>query len=113
MDRFARRFGVPDGLPVVGLFGGAFALAALAVVGLTAKLSDQIAPDILVGVVVALGAIIGCGVVLVRRLRRATATLEQTTRQVEEAGSRLQVLVEHVPAAVYIDLAVSEHPVLA
>ena len=31
--------------------------------------------------------------------------LEQTVRQVEEAGSRLQVLVEHVPAAVYIDMA--------
>src|SRR5258706_15554161 len=96
---------MPDGLPVVGLFGGAFVLAALAVVGLTAKLSDQIAPDVLVGVLVALGAIIGSGVVLVRRLRSATATLEQTTRQVEEAGSRLQGLVEHAPAAGYIDLA--------
>ena len=96
---------MPNGLPVVGLFGGAFVLAALAVVGLTVKLTDQIAPDVLVGVLVALGAILGSGVVLVRRLRRATATLEQTTRQVEEAGSRLQVLVEHVPAAVYIDLA--------
>ena len=97
---------MPDGLPVVGLFGGAFVLAALAVVGLTAKLSDQIAPGVLVvGVLVALAAILGSGVILVRRLRRATATLEQTARQVEEAGSRLQVLVEHVPAAVYIDLA--------
>ena len=31
--------------------------------------------------------------------------VEQTARQVEEAGSRLKVLVEHVPAAVYIDMA--------
>jgi diguanylate cyclase (GGDEF)-like protein/PAS domain S-box-containing protein len=32
-------------------------------------------------------------------------TLERTTRQADEAGSRLRLLVEHVPAAVYIDMA--------
>ena len=53
----------------------------------------------------AFGVVVGSGVVLVRRLRHAAAMLEQTIRQVEEAGSRLQVLVEHVPAAVYIDMA--------
>ena len=106
MDRVARRFGVPDGLAVVGLFGGALVLAALAVVGLTTSGSGQIAPAaIAVGVVGASAVVVGCGVVLVRRLRSAAETLEHTTRQVEEAGSRLQVLVEHVPAAVYIDMA--------
>jgi diguanylate cyclase (GGDEF)-like protein/PAS domain S-box-containing protein len=106
VDRVARRFGVPDGLAVVGLFGGALVLAALAVVGLTTSGSGQIAPAaIAVGVVGAFAVVVGCGVVLVRRLRSAAATLEHTTRQVEEAGSRLQVLVEHVPAAVYIDMA--------
>jgi diguanylate cyclase (GGDEF)-like protein/PAS domain S-box-containing protein len=106
VDRVARRFGVPDGLAVAGLFGGALVLAALAVVGLAGTGSGQVTPiAIAAGVVLALGAVIASGVVLVRRLRSAAATLERTTRQVEEAGSRLQVLVEHVPAAVYIDLA--------
>ncbi|HEX5825389.1 MAG TPA: sensor domain-containing diguanylate cyclase [Candidatus Limnocylindrales bacterium] len=97
MDQSARRFGVPDGLVAGGLFGGALVLAALAVVG-----SGQIAP---LAIVVALGAVVGSGVVLMRRLGSAAATLARTTHQVEEASSRLQVLVEHVPAAVYIDMA--------
>lgn len=106
MDRSARRFGVPDGLPVAVLFGGAFVLAALAVVGLTGTASDRIAPAVVAaGDIVSLGVVVVAAIVLVRRLRRATATLDQTTRQVEEADSRLQVLVEHVPAAVYIDMA--------
>ncbi|HEY8988717.1 MAG TPA: hypothetical protein VIM39_06815, partial [Candidatus Limnocylindrales bacterium] len=97
---------MPDGLPVAGLFGGALVLAALAVVGLTGVGSAQIAPaDLAAGDVLAVGAVIASGVVLVRRLRSASGSLERTARQVEEAGSRLQVLVEHVPAAVYIDLA--------
>jgi diguanylate cyclase (GGDEF)-like protein/PAS domain S-box-containing protein len=93
MDRVARRFGVPGDLPVVGLFGGAVVLAALAVVSPDGRGSAQIALA-----VIAFGVVLGSGIVLVRRLR-------STTRQVEEAGSRLQVLVEHVPAAVYIDIA--------
>jgi diguanylate cyclase (GGDEF)-like protein/PAS domain S-box-containing protein len=106
VDRVARRFGVPDGLAVAGLFGGALVLAALAVAGLTGSGSGQIDPVVTAAAtLVALGAILGSGVILVRRLRAAAATVEQTTRQVEEAGSRLRVLVEHVPAAVYIDMA--------
>jgi diguanylate cyclase (GGDEF)-like protein/PAS domain S-box-containing protein len=106
VDRPTRPFGVPDSLPAVGLFGGALALAALAVVGLTGAASSAIASVVIAsGVVVALGAVVGSGLVLERRLRRAAATVEHTSRQIEEAGSRLQVLVEHVPAAVYIDLA--------
>ena len=99
MDRAARRFGVPDGLAVAGLFGGALVLVALAVLGLTNSGSSQVEPLVLAAAdLVALCTILGAGVVLVRRLRNAS-------RLVEEAGSRLRVLVEHVPAAVYIDLA--------
>jgi len=106
VDRVARRFGVPDGLPVVGLFGGALLLAVFAVAGLTSTGSGQVAPGVLaVGALLAFGLVAGSGTVLVRRLRSASVTLEHATRQDEEAGSRLQVLVEHVPAAVYIDMA--------
>jgi len=109
VDRVARRFDVPDGLAVAGLFGGALVLAVFAVVGLTDAGSGQIAPVILVGgALTAFVEVVASGVVLLRRLRRAAETLEQTARQVEEAGSRLQVLVEHVPAAVYIDMADSD-----
>ena len=97
---------MPDGLPVVGLFGGALVLAGLTVVGLSGTAAGPTAPVALgAAAVIAFGVVVGSGVVLVRRLRRAAAMLEQTVRQVEEAGSRLQVLVEHVPAAVYIDMA--------
>src|SRR5882672_3237803 len=99
MDRAARRFGVPDGLAVAGLFGGALVLVGLAVLGLTDSGSGQVEPLVIAAAdLVALCTILGAGVVLVQRLRRASLL-------VEEAGSRLRVLVEHVPAAVYIDLA--------
>jgi len=96
---------MPDGLLAVGLFGGAVVLAALGVVGLTGGESGQIAPLVIAVGVGALGVVIGAGIVLLRRLRGSAATLERRTREVAEAGSRLQVLVEHVPAAVYIDMA--------
>ena len=82
------------------------ALAGLAIVGLTATAGGMTPPVALgAAAVIAFGVVLGSGIVLVRRLRHAAAMLEQTTREVEEAGSRLQVLVEHVPAAVYIDMA--------
>jgi diguanylate cyclase (GGDEF)-like protein/PAS domain S-box-containing protein len=97
---------VPDGLPVVGLFGGAVVLAALTVVALTGIAASAEAPVALGAVaMIAFGVVTGSGAVLVLRLRRTATLLERTVRQVEEAGSRLQVLVEHVPAAVYIDMA--------
>ncbi len=97
---------MPDGLPVVGLFGGAVILAALTIVGLTGSAAGSTASVVLGAVaLIAVGIVVGSGAVLVRRLRRATALLVQTSREVEAAGSRLQVLVEHVPAAVYIDTA--------
>ena len=99
MDRAARRFGVPDGLAVAGLFGGALVLVAVAVVGLAGSGSGQVSLAALqLGAVVAFGVVFFSAAVLVRHLRKASLL-------VEEAGSRLRVLVEHVPAAVYIDLA--------
>jgi len=99
MDRAARRFGVPDGLAVAGLFGGALVLVAVAVVGLAGLGSGQVLLAALeLGSVVAFGVVFFSAAVLVRHLRKASLL-------VEEAGSRLRVLVEHVPAAVYIDLA--------
>ena len=93
---------MPDDLPVVGLFGGALVLVGLIVLAPI----GPIAP-VPVGAmaVIAFGVVVGSGVFLVRRLRHASAGLEQTSRQVLEASSRLRVLVEHVPAAVYIDMA--------
>jgi diguanylate cyclase (GGDEF)-like protein/PAS domain S-box-containing protein len=106
VDRPTRPFGVPDSLLAVGLFGGALALAALAIVGLPGTASGSIAPVAITACVgVALAAVVGCGLVLAGRLRSAAARVEHASRQIEEAGSRLQVLVEHVPAAVYIDMA--------
>ncbi|HEY3164244.1 MAG TPA: sensor domain-containing diguanylate cyclase [Candidatus Limnocylindrales bacterium] len=91
MDRASRRFSTPNSLLAAGIFGGALALAILFLVG-------SATPLVLVGGLLAVGAVTGSGVALLRRLRAAA-------REVEEAGSRLKVLVEHVPAAVYIDMA--------
>jgi diguanylate cyclase (GGDEF)-like protein/PAS domain S-box-containing protein len=96
VDRVARRFGVPDGFVAGGLFGGALSLAALAVLGLVHVGPGGEMSLVMAGV--AFAVVIASGAVLARRLARATA-------QVEESGSRLNVLVEHVPAAVYIDMA--------
>jgi diguanylate cyclase (GGDEF)-like protein/PAS domain S-box-containing protein len=109
VDRSTRRLRVPDGLPGVGLFGGALVLAALVLADLAGLRAAGAGP--VPGVVeaaLALGAIgivLASGVILFGRLRRARAALEHTTAKAEEADTRLQVLVEHVPAAVYIDLA--------
>jgi diguanylate cyclase (GGDEF)-like protein/PAS domain S-box-containing protein len=95
---------VPVDLPVVGLFGGALILTVLAGVGLSGTAVGPTTPIALsLAALTVCGLVIASSIVLVRRLRHATTLLEQTARQVEEAGSRLQVLVEHVPAAVYID----------
>jgi PAS domain S-box-containing protein len=106
VDRSVSRFRAPEGIPVVGLFGGAILLAALAIVGLTDAGSGQVEPIIAAAATaLALGAVIVSSVVLLRRLRDSAATLERTALQAEEASSRLRLLVEHVPAAVYIDMA--------
>ena len=97
---------MPVDLPVVGLIGGALILTVLAGVGLSGTAVGPTTPIALsLAALTVCGLVVASSIVLVRRLRHATALLEQTARQVEEAGSRLQVLVEHVPAAVYIDTA--------
>ena len=55
--------------------------------------------------VASLALVLGCGAILLRRLRTAASSLERTTREANESATRLKVLVEHVPAAVYIDMA--------
>ncbi len=88
---------------VVGLFGGALGLAALTLASALSAGRDT---------VVALTAIgLGCvvvvlvsGLALARRLRDAGTILDQTIREADETASRLRVLVEHVPAAVYVDM---------
>ena len=102
MDASARRLRVPDDLPVVGLFGGGLVLVGLIVLGPIGPMAPVIVSAM---AVIAFGVVVASGVILVRRLRHASAGLEQTSRQVLEASSRLRVLVEHVPAAVYIDTA--------
>ena len=101
---------MPGGLAAVGLFGGALVLAVLAVVGV-AGIVSMIGTNLGEGVtavltVLAFGAaavVLASGAALVGLLGRADPTLAQATRQAAETGTRLQVLVEHVPAAVYID----------
>ena len=88
-----------DRLPVIGLFGGALVLAGLAIIGLADSRPGQIATF------VAAVDVLASGAVLVRRLRATAASLERRSRDAEEAGARLKLLVEHVPAAVYIDMA--------
>jgi diguanylate cyclase (GGDEF)-like protein/PAS domain S-box-containing protein len=104
VDRVTRRFSVPGGLAVVGLFGGVIALAVVAVVSVAGSASDRIGPVLGLDVA-ALAVVFAASVVLVRHLQRAGRILERTSREADETASRLQVLVEHVPAAVYIDTA--------
>ena len=95
MDRSTQRFGAPDGLLVAGLFGGAVALVGLAVTAPGNTLLEGLA-----GILT-----LGSAGLLVRRLWTADRSLAEATREAELAATRLRVLVEHVPAAVYIDMA--------
>jgi diguanylate cyclase (GGDEF)-like protein/PAS domain S-box-containing protein len=104
VDRRARSFDVPDRLVAAGLFGGAVVLVGLGLIALGGA-TDVAAGAALAGALVALAIVVGSGVLLVRRLRHMRTAFADSVRQFEQAGSRLKVLVEHVPAAVYIDLA--------
>ena len=95
MDRSPRQFGLPDGLLAVGLIGGAVALAALALTSPGRTLPEAIAA----------ADVLACAALLVRRLRATVGALAEATHDAELAATRLKVLVEHVPAAVYIDMA--------
>ncbi len=105
MDGSTGRISARDGLAVVGLFGGALVLTALAVVASMGSGAGPASATLVSTAVIALCSVLGAAVVLVDRLRDAEAALARSAREAEEAGSRLQVLVEHVPAAVYIDMA--------
>jgi diguanylate cyclase (GGDEF)-like protein/PAS domain S-box-containing protein len=105
VDRIAtRRIGVSGGVSAAWLFGGALFLATLTVAAVAATVPELVWATVAL-VVVAFGIVAGAGVVLLRRLREIAATLEQTNREAVETAARLRVLIEHVPAAVYIDMA--------
>ena len=105
MDRIAtRRFGVPDGISAVWLFGGALFLAVLAVAVVASSVPELIGATVALATV-ALSIVVVAGLVLLRRLRETGARLERTSREALETAARLRVLIEHVPAAVYIDMA--------
>jgi diguanylate cyclase (GGDEF)-like protein/PAS domain S-box-containing protein len=95
VERSTQRFGVPDGLLVTGLFGG-----ALVLLGLALGTPGDTALEILAGIVT-----IASGALLVRRLWTADSALAEAKAEAELSATRLRVLVEHVPAAVYIDMA--------
>jgi diguanylate cyclase (GGDEF)-like protein/PAS domain S-box-containing protein len=106
VDRSTRRLRVPDGISVVGLFGGALVLAGLGIAALTDAVHDLVDPPVLVALqLIALSLVLCCGAILLGRLRASADTLARTTREADESARRLQVLIEHVPAAVYIDMA--------
>jgi diguanylate cyclase (GGDEF)-like protein/PAS domain S-box-containing protein len=105
MDRVARRFGVPGGLAAGGVIGGALVIGAAALGALAGRQPSLETLLLAVGLLAGIVAIIASTLSLVRTLRSTRAALEHTTRRVEEAGARMKVLVEHVPAAVYIDQA--------
>ncbi len=104
MDQPPRRFGVPGDAASGGLIGGAVVLGSVAIVGIAG-----IAPTgpgtvaLAVAGIAALGVVLASAVSLVRVLRSAEAALDESTHRVEVAASRMKLLVEHVPAAVYID----------
>ena len=105
MDRIAtRRFGVPDGISAVWLFGGALFLAVLAVTVVAGSVPELVWATVALAAG-ALAIVVGAGLVLLKRLRDTGATLERTSREAVETAARLRVLIEHVPAAVYIDMA--------
>jgi diguanylate cyclase (GGDEF)-like protein/PAS domain S-box-containing protein len=105
VDRIAtRRFGVPDGISAVWLFGGALFLAVLAVAVVAGNVPELVGATVALATV-ALSIVVVAGLVLLRRLRDTGARLERTSREAIETAARLRVLIEHVPAAVYIDMA--------
>ena len=85
---------MPDGFAVAGLFGGAVVLLALILLALNGLGSSQGGLVVMViAAVAAFGTVVASGATLLRGLRSAADALEQRTREVEEAGSRLKVLV--------------------
>jgi diguanylate cyclase (GGDEF)-like protein/PAS domain S-box-containing protein len=100
MDRGRRSFGTSADLRV----GAALLGAALLAVAFVAAMTSGPAP-LVIGVAL-LGALLAFGglVAVARQLRAATASRDEAVHEAELAATRLRVLVEHVPAAVYIDM---------
>ena len=108
MDRPTRRFGLPSGTPgglaAAGVFGGVLVLAILDLQGIVTA-TDGRTPTTGLLELAAAAIVAAGGAILARRLRIAGKSLEDTTRDAEAAATRLRVLIEHVPAVVYIDMA--------
>jgi len=104
VDGSTRRFGASDGVYVVGLFGAAVVLAALSIAAGTGFIGGLPTAVVVLLALAALTVVLTCGDILLRRLRAASVGLERAKREADETATRLKVLVEHVPAAVYIDM---------
>ncbi len=108
MDRSTRLKLALGGLSVVVLPIGAFLLGARWTGGASFDLLDTI--DL---VIVGLTLVVALSLLrlvhdrtrIVAAARRTQVALERTELKLAEAGSRYRLLVEHVPAAVYIDMA--------
>ena len=61
VDRTTRSFGVPDGVHVVGLFGGAIGLAALGLASMLGATNAGSTAVLVVAAVAALAVVLGCG----------------------------------------------------
>jgi len=90
VDRIAtRRFGVPDGISAVWLFGGALFLAVLAVTVVAGSVPELVWATVALAAG-ALAIVVGAGLVLLKRLRDTGATLERTSREAVETAARLR-----------------------
>jgi diguanylate cyclase (GGDEF)-like protein/PAS domain S-box-containing protein len=108
MDRSLRLRLALGGLSVVILPIGAFLLGTRWARGATFDLLDTVGLAIVAVTLVAALALLGLArdrTRFARIARRTQTALERTELNLAEAGSRYRLLVEHVPAAVYIDMA--------
>ena len=93
------------GLPLLALVVSAALLVARHVGSLDVSFLDVLALGIIVAVAARQTALVRDRGSLLDRSRRATRQLEEARDQRAAADGRYRVLVEHVPAAVYIDMA--------
>jgi len=108
VDRSTRLAPALGGLSVVVLAASAFLLGMRRIDGATFELFDAVDLFLIAAMMTAvavLARLLGDRRRLASRTRRVQEALERTELQLAEAGSRYRMLVEHVPAAVYIDMA--------
>ena len=111
MDRSIRLKLALGGLSVIVLPIGAFLLGIRWAGGASFDLFDTVDLVIVVGTLVAALALVGLARDRTRfaaAAQRTQLALERTELNLAQAGSRYRLLVEHVPAAVYIDMADGE-----